>query len=180
MSTPVVREARLYSFPTLSPDGERFSVGIREGPTRNIWTGSVASGLVTRLTFGNDDTVSVWSPDGTRLIYTAGAADSNYNLFSIATDGSGKAERLTRSPTAQAATSVSPSGDTVLFDEADPAKGVDVSAFSFSKKLSEPVLNFPARFLKNAANLMHNGATVNGEPTQRNPRFTKSPAVPDV
>ncbi len=43
-------------------------------------------------------------------------------------------------------------------------------------RLSEPVLNFPARFLKNAANLMHNGATVNGEPTQPNPRFTKSPA----
>ena len=47
-------------------------------------------------------------------------------------------------------------------------------------RLSEPALNFPARFLKNAANLMHNGATVNGEPTQRNPRFTKSPNVPDV
>ena len=47
-------------------------------------------------------------------------------------------------------------------------------------RLSEPVLNFPARFLKNAANLMHNGATVNGEATQTNPRFTKSPAVPDV
>ena len=30
-------------------------------------------------------------------------------------------------------------------------------------RLSEPVLNFPARFLTNAANLMHNGATVNGE-----------------
>ncbi len=47
-------------------------------------------------------------------------------------------------------------------------------------RLSEPVLNFPARFLKNAANLMHNGATVNGEPTQANPPFAKSPAVPDV
>jgi len=141
VSTPVVREARLYSFPTLSPDGERFAVMIREGPTRNIWTGSVASGLVTRLTFGNDDTFSVWSPDGTRLIYTGGAADSNYNLFSIATDGSGKAERLTHSPHAQAATSVSPSGDTVLFNDVDPATGGDVSAFSFSKKMSEPLLN---------------------------------------
>jgi aryl-alcohol dehydrogenase-like predicted oxidoreductase len=47
-------------------------------------------------------------------------------------------------------------------------------------RLSEPVLNFPARFLTNAANLMHNGATVNGEATQRNPRFTKSSNVPDV
>ena len=47
-------------------------------------------------------------------------------------------------------------------------------------RLSEPALNFPARFLKNAANLMHNGATVNGEATQPNPRFTKSPNVPDV
>jgi diketogulonate reductase-like aldo/keto reductase len=47
-------------------------------------------------------------------------------------------------------------------------------------RVSEPVLNFPARFLTNAANLMHNGATVNGEATQRNPRFTKSPNVPDI
>ena len=47
-------------------------------------------------------------------------------------------------------------------------------------RVSEPVLNFPARFLRNAASLMHNGATVNGEASQPNPRFTKSPAVPDV
>jgi aryl-alcohol dehydrogenase-like predicted oxidoreductase len=46
---------------------------------------------------------------------------------------------------------------------------------------SEPSLNFPAAFLRNAAvNVMHNGATVNGEPSQLNPRFTKSPNVPDV
>ena len=42
-------------------------------------------------------------------------------------------------------------------------------------RLSEPVLNFPARFLKNAANLMHNGATVNGEATQPNPGSRNRP-----
>jgi hypothetical protein len=98
VSTPVVREARLYDFLTLAPDGERFSVMIREGPSRNIWTGSVSSGLVTCLTFGNDDTVGLWSPDGARPVCSAGATDSNYNLFSIATDGRRKAERLTHSP----------------------------------------------------------------------------------
>jgi cytochrome c oxidase subunit 2 len=144
VSTPVVREARLYNFLTLSPDGERSSVMIREGPSRNIWTDSVSSGLVTRLTFGKDDTVGLWSPDGARLVYSPGAADSNYNLFSIATDGSRKAERLTHRPHTQIATSVSPSGDTVLFNDADPATGeggVDVWAFSLAQKKSEPLLN---------------------------------------
>jgi hypothetical protein len=30
-------------------------VVVREGPSRNIWTGRVANEPLTRLTFGNDD-----------------------------------------------------------------------------------------------------------------------------
>src|SRR6185436_9478343 len=33
-------------------------------------------------------------------------------------------------------------------------------------KLSQPVLNFPAMFLRVASSFMHSGATVNGEPSQ--------------
>ncbi len=41
-------------------------------------------------------------------------------------------------------------------------------------KVSEPTLNYPADFLRGAGSLMHNGLTVNGEPSSRIPFMTPS------
>ena len=133
----------------LSPDGERFSVSVREGPSRNIWTGSVANGLLTRLTFGNDDEFGLWSRDGERLFYSAAGQSGNYNIFWTATDGSGKTGRLTQSPHAQNATSLSPSGDTILFNDIDPSNGSDIWELSLSDKKTRPVVR--TRFTESGA-----------------------------
>ena len=111
---------------------------IVKGLSRNIWTGGFASEPLTRLTFGDDDWFGLWSRDGKRLFYTAGQSGS-YNIFSIATDGSGKAERLTQSPNRQGPDSQSPSGDTLLFSELDPSTGLDIWELSLSRKESRPL-----------------------------------------
>jgi dipeptidyl aminopeptidase/acylaminoacyl peptidase len=154
VTVPIVTRPRDYSSLALSPDGERFSVVIQEGPSRNIWTGSVANGQLTRLTFGNDDTFGQWSRDGTRLFYTAGQSGS-YNIFWTATDGSGKAERITQNAHPQKATSVSPSGDTILFNDVDPSTGTNIWELSLSDRKSRPVVN--TRFDEHSATFSPDG-----------------------
>ena len=140
---PVVQQRAQYANPALSADGTTFSVVIQQGSSRNIWTGRVADGLLTRLTVGNDDVFGVWSRDGARLYYTAGQ-DGTYNIFSILTDGNGRAERLTETPHPQQATSWSPLGDTLLFHEIDPASQADIWEFSMASGKARPVLQTPS------------------------------------
>jgi serine/threonine protein kinase len=142
-TVPITTVPRNYLSLALSQDGGRLSVNVVDGSTRNIWTGSVANGLLTRLTSGDSDVFGLWSRDGSRLFYSNG--QSNFNIFWIATDGSGKTERLTKSSHRQAAWSLSPGGDTILFNDIDPSTGTDstgndIWALSVSSKESRPVV----------------------------------------
>ena len=139
-TVPIGLPRRQYQYPALSRDGQRLSVVVLEGPTRNIWTGRVANEPLTRLTFGNDDIYGSWSGDGERLFYTPGQ-NGKYNIFSIPTNGTGKREQLTQGPNPQWPTSVSPSGDTLFFDEIDPSTGRDIWELSISKKEPRPLVN---------------------------------------
>jgi len=141
LGVPIGTRARPFTSVALAPDGQRFSVNITDGSSRSIWTGSVANGLLTRLTFGNDDVFHLWSPDGTRLYYSVG--QHNYNLFSVPTDGSGQPEQLLNSPHPQDPTGVSPDGDTILFNDVDPSTKSDIWELSLSRKTSRPVIRTP-------------------------------------
>jgi Tol biopolymer transport system component len=142
-TVPITTVPRNYLSLALSQDGGRVSVNVVDGSSRNIWTGSVANGLLTRLTSGDTDAFGLWSRDGSRLFYSNG--QSNFNIFWIATDGSGKTERLTESSHRQAAWSLSPGGDTILFNDIDPSTGpgstgTDIWALSVSSKESRPIV----------------------------------------
>ena len=106
---------------------------------RNIWTGRVANEPLTRLTFGNDDVNGPWSQDGKQLFYSA-SQGGKHRIYSIATNGSGKVERLTDGANSQYPRSVSPSGDTVLFEDQDPVTGQDIWELSVSRKQSKPLV----------------------------------------
>jgi Tol biopolymer transport system component len=110
--------------------------------TRNIWTGRIANEPLTRLTFGNDDVNGPWSRDGKHLFYSAGQ-HGKHRIHSIATDGSGKAERLADGSNSQFPRSVSPSGDTILIDDLDPETGRDIWELSVSRKESKPLIKTP-------------------------------------
>jgi Tol biopolymer transport system component len=66
--------------------------------------------------------------------------NGKYNIHSISTDGSGKGERLTQGPNPQAPTSISPSGDTLFFEESDPSTGRDLWELSLSRKEARPLV----------------------------------------
>jgi WD40 repeat protein len=74
-------------FPHLSPDGQRLAL-LEAG---DIWVHDVRGRPPIRLTFdGRDNPAfsSIWTPDGSRLIYEAGGKSGGNKLWSIPADGS--------------------------------------------------------------------------------------------
>jgi len=113
---------RHYMSPTLSPDGLRVVAWIREGSLRGVYSGGVEGEPFTRLTPGDDDLSPLFTRDGKYVLFTSGRA-GKYNMYKISADGSGEPERLTDSPLMQKPTSLSPDGDTLLFNQGVAAGG---------------------------------------------------------
>jgi Tol biopolymer transport system component len=115
----VVGEAADFSNPALSPDDKKLAVDIRDPQTktRDIWIFDLLRGTKTRLTFDpSDDLLSVWSPDGTRIAFSANRMGQR-DLYQMPADGSGPAELLLGGKGAQ--TDVedwSPDGKYLLYD----------------------------------------------------------------
>ncbi len=122
---PLPLPARNYLFPKLSPDQDRVAVTIAEAAGRDVWIGDLSRGTLSRLTTDGDAVFSLWTPDAKRVVYTSGKS-GQYNLFWKSVDGSGPSEPLTHSGNSQRATSVSPDGRFVLFNDLDPVSLVDV------------------------------------------------------
>ena len=117
---PASLERRGFQLPRSSPDGTKLAVVARNGIDRSIWLVDQVRGAFTRLTYGNDDTDPVWSPDGDWLYFTS-AANGPYELFRVRTDGSGEPELLLGGPIDKHASSVSPDGGTLAYVEQPPA-----------------------------------------------------------
>jgi Tol biopolymer transport system component len=105
--------SRVYTFPALSPDGRRMTVGVTDWPEWNVFTGSVDREPLTRLT---DGTNSLFSRDGKWIAFSS-TQDGWFNLSRVRADGTGQPERLLIAAAHQKATSWSPSGDRLLFNE---------------------------------------------------------------
>ena len=70
-----------------------------------------------RVTFDpGDDANPIWTPDGRRIVFTSDR-DGVGNLYSKAADGTGQAERLTRSENRQVASSWSADGQKLVLYE---------------------------------------------------------------
>jgi serine/threonine-protein kinase len=93
-------KGRLAS-PALSPDGSSVAVALTDGARTDIWIKPVAGGLATRLT-GEQHRTNLepsWSPDGRWVSYLASSAGGNSgDVWRQRADGSGRAERVLRSP----------------------------------------------------------------------------------
>jgi serine/threonine protein kinase/Tol biopolymer transport system component len=118
-------EPRRYSNPELSPDGRVVAMTIEEGAARNVWGGAIDSGMPIRLTFGNNDVYSTFTHDSKDLLFTS-ERNGRYNIFATAANGSGTPRRITDSPHAQRATSISPDGRVMLLNDIDETTGVDI------------------------------------------------------
>jgi dipeptidyl aminopeptidase/acylaminoacyl peptidase len=84
-----------YADVELSPDGTHAAVSVlNPGTGRDIWIFDIARGIPTRFTSDPaDEYGSVWSPDGTQIIFTS-RTKGHFDLYQKAASGAGAEQEL--------------------------------------------------------------------------------------
>ncbi len=111
---------RAYQAARLSPDGLQIALAITDRES-HIWIWDLRRSALRRLTFESGfDTFPVWMPDSRRLVFASQRESGAINLWWVAADGAGQAERLTTSANNQWSTSVTSDGKHVVIAESTP------------------------------------------------------------
>ncbi len=123
---PVAAPALTYASLALSPDGTHVAATV-VGATVDVHVYDLKRGTLQRLTFEGRNGLPVFTPDGTRVIYSSAPTEGALpNLWWRRADGTGAVERLTTSDSAQLASSVSPDGTLLAFTQGLPGSNADV------------------------------------------------------
>jgi serine/threonine-protein kinase len=145
---PLKFDAQIYWYPRISPDGTSIAVSTASGanPVVNradIWVLDSLRGSKTKITFeANNRFYPVWSADGTRLIFSDGAATKNRIRWAPAT-GAGSIETLLEGEE-RYPTSVSRDGRLLAFYQNDPKTQRDLWILPLGgKEKPQPFLSTP-------------------------------------
>jgi Tol biopolymer transport system component len=124
-TTPLRTDHRNWLNPAFSPDGRRLALEVRNGQS-DVWILDLSTGALVPLTSGpSQDSMPVWTPDGEGIVFASDRDGSSaLNLFLQRADGTGGAQRLTRSRNVQRPSSWS--GNSLLFTEESTAGSIDV------------------------------------------------------
>jgi serine/threonine-protein kinase len=116
-TTPIGLPAQCYGSFKLSPDGKRLATSVA-GAKDDIWIYEFERGTFLRLTVTGNNINPVWSPDGTRLVFSS-VRDGHYGIFSKLADGSGAEDQLTTAAeeSGQVAESWSPDGKALTISQ---------------------------------------------------------------
>jgi WD40 repeat protein len=88
---PLLAKPGLYNAPSLSPDGKRLALSLRDGTNQDVWIYDPQRDSMTRLTFGglpNDG--PVWTPDGRNIVF----ASLGNGIMWTRADGAGQPQPL--------------------------------------------------------------------------------------
>jgi eukaryotic-like serine/threonine-protein kinase len=117
-----------YDQLSLSPDGRRVALE-RTDPglsTSDIYLVELASGAFSRFTFGPaSESNPVWSPDGTRLAFSANRT-GEYNIYWKASNGATGEERVLESKHLELPLGWSPDGKYFVYEDAAPDTDYDL------------------------------------------------------
>jgi serine/threonine protein kinase/Tol biopolymer transport system component len=129
-ATPLLATPKNWTVPNFAPDGRSVSMTLldADGTTHNIWVYDWSRDQLTQVTFDPaDDVKSVWSPDGSRLVFGSTRAGKLVeNLWWQRADGSGPAQQLTTSKNRQLPGSWHPKLKFLAFEELTQATGSDL------------------------------------------------------
>jgi len=85
-----------YATPRISPDGKNVAFGLDDGREAAIWIYELSGATsMRRLTVGGSNRYPLWTHDGKRIAFQSDR-DGDLGIFWQAADGSGTAERLTK------------------------------------------------------------------------------------
>ena len=125
-----------YSGPALSPDGKRLavSVGSVATKTRDIWIYDLVRGGSYRLTSDPaDDLDPIWFPDGRTIVFTSNRRGKR-DIYRKLASGTGDDELLYADTMDKAIESISPDGQTVFLNIADPKTSTSIYGFSLQDR----------------------------------------------
>ena len=132
------------SNPALSPAGDRLAFGLMDprAGTADIWIRDLARKVTSRFTFGaGDELAPLWSPDGSRVVFSADRGDGSPDLFDKAASGSGAERALLEDDVFKFATSWSQDGRYLVYCRQDAKTGWDVWALpTFGDRKPIPVV----------------------------------------
>jgi Tol biopolymer transport system component/predicted Ser/Thr protein kinase len=86
-----------YRATSFSPDGQRVVVNVAEpdGGNVDVWIHDLERNVASRFTFDKAfDGVPLWSPDGSRIVFSSSRGEGSDAIFSKAASGAGAAELL--------------------------------------------------------------------------------------
>ena len=120
-------QAGPYVHPRLSPDGTRVALFDRG----NIWIWDLVRSRLTRGTL-DSGTISIWTPDSARLIFSSTRGGGGANLYVQAADGTGTTTRLSDSPNVHHPTGITADGTQIVFNEATRTQLGDIGLLTMS------------------------------------------------
>ncbi|HET7345754.1 MAG TPA: hypothetical protein VFJ10_00375, partial [Acidobacteriaceae bacterium] len=134
---PLGSQVRGFEDLSVSPDGRRIATTIVEEGGADVWIYNRDRDALTRLTQKGNCGDPLWSPDGTRIIYT-----DPTSLYRVAADGGSPPETLHTGQWAEA-DSFSPDGTELLFSTFSPATN-DAALWRMAVQTgAQPIQMFP-------------------------------------
>ena len=117
--TPLPLPPGNYHHPRIAADG-RIVVYKEVLGDDHLWIYDTARETLAKFTFTFANNWPVWTPDGTRIVYASNRPGSQWDVVEKAADGSGPERILLARPLTQIPRAISPSGDTLVFEESYP------------------------------------------------------------
>lgn len=112
---PLPTRRGAYTFPRLSPDGQRLAINVTDGGMLRLDLYHVRLNQTTRLSFAPGSTSAVWHPDG--FLVVGGSGGMSWTRA----DDMSKVETLTRSDDVQIPWSFTADGTRLAYAEASPS-----------------------------------------------------------
>jgi hypothetical protein len=120
-NTGVLGDRSSYGSVNLSPGGAK-AVN-KGGAQAGVWLYDVSRGLPTRLTFNAAfERYPVWSPDGSRIVFSSSKRNGHFDLYEKASNGAGIEQLVLASDADMYATSWSPDGQFILYHTPNESK----------------------------------------------------------
>jgi Tol biopolymer transport system component len=114
--------------PALSPKGDRLAYDLSDarGGRADIWIRDLTRGVSSRFTFGAADEIApVWSPDGTKIVYSDNRTGS-FDLYEKAANGQGDEKPLVHSDELKIANDWSRDGRYIAYSNQSKDTGFDI------------------------------------------------------
>jgi Tol biopolymer transport system component len=143
----------------LSADGDRAVVATSDasGENEDLWIHDLERGVASRFTFGTNSNIApVWSPDGTRIVFSSNRRGSTYDLLIKDAGGASPAKELLVADQALIASDWSSDGRFLLYGVYDAESRWDIWAMPMDGA-GEPFPVLQSEFIDSRASFSPDG-----------------------